>query len=63
MGKWLIGGLISTLLLTGCSYQGYTRYPCQEYENWQKPECNPPQCEALGQCTKDLLPDVETNNG
>lgn len=47
--------------LTGCGYQGWTRYPCQEYENWTKVECNPPQCEAIGQCTKDLLPNVETD--
>ncbi len=49
--------------LSGCGYQGYTRYPCQEFVNWEKAECNPPQCEALGQCTKDLLPDVENQNG
>ena len=63
MRKGLIGGILLTLLLSGCGYQGWVRYPCQEYENWQKPECNPPQCEAIGQCTKDLLPEVETNNG
>jgi hypothetical protein len=63
MRKCLIGGILLTLLLSGCGYQGWVRYPCQEYENWQKPECNPPQCEAIGQCTKDLLPEVETNNG
>jgi predicted small lipoprotein YifL len=44
-------------LLTGCGYQGWMRYPCQEFENWEKPECNPPQCLAVGQCTKDLLPE------
>ena len=62
MRKCLIGGILLKLLLSGCGYQGWVRYPCQEYENWQKPECNPPQCEAIGQCTKDLLPEVETNN-
>jgi len=51
------------LSLTGCGYQGYTRYPCQEFVNWEKAECNPPQCEAMGQCTKDLLPNLETQNG
>jgi len=50
-------------LLTSCGYQGWMRYPCQEFENWEKPECNPPQCLAVGQCTKDLIPDsVEDNN-
>lgn len=44
--------------LSACGYQGYTRYPCQEYKNWEKPECNPPECEAISQCTKDLLPEV-----
>lgn len=55
--------LLIAFSLTACSYQGYTRYPCQEFENWAKAECNPPQCEAIGQCTKDLLPNVETQNG
>ena len=41
---------------TRISYDGTVRYPCQEFENWEKPECNPPQCEATGTCTKDLLP-------
>ena len=51
-------------LLTSCGYQGWMRYPCQEFENWEKPECNPPQCLAVGQCTKDLIPDsVEVSNG
>lgn len=43
-------------VLTGCGYDGSVRYPCQEFENWEKPECVPPQCEATGVCTKDLLP-------
>jgi hypothetical protein len=47
----------SLVLLTGCGYQGWMRYPCQEFENWEKPECNPPECIAYGQCTKDLLPE------
>ena len=54
----------SLSLLTSCGYQGWMRYPCQEFENWEKPECNPPQCLAVGQCTKDLIPDsVEVSNG
>jgi hypothetical protein len=29
--------------LSACGqYDGWVRYPCQEFENWQKPECNPP---------------------
>ena len=51
------------MFLSGCGYQGWVRYPCQEYKNWETPECKPPRCEALGQCTKDLLPEVETQNG
>ena len=47
----------SLALLTSCGYQGWMRYPCQEFENWEKPECNPPECIAYGQCTKDLLPE------
>jgi len=47
----------SLSLLTSCGYQGWMRYPCQEFKNWENPECNPPQCLAVGQCTKDLIPE------
>jgi hypothetical protein len=55
--------IISLSLLSGCGqYQGWVRYPCQEFENWEKPECNPPQCVATGTCTKDIFP-KGTDNG
>jgi hypothetical protein len=53
----LVSGLL--LGLSGCGqYQGWTRYDCQLFENWEKPECNPPECKAQGVCTEDLLGDV-----
>jgi hypothetical protein len=55
--------VICCLTLTSCGYQGWVRYPCQEYKNWENAQCKPPQCEALGQCSKDLLPEVEILNG
>jgi hypothetical protein len=55
--KALIGAILGSLLLSGCGYQGWVRYECQEYENWSKPDCYPPRCEPLGICTKDLLPE------
>ena len=59
----LIGLVLISSTLSGCGYQGWMRYPCQEFENWTKAECNPPQCLAVGQCTKDLIPDsIEENN-
>ena len=47
--------LISILALASCGYDGYYRYPCQDPENWGKPECEPPLCEVDGNCTKTLL--------
>lgn len=49
--------LFMTLLigLTGCSYQGSFRYPCQDSANWDNAECNPPVCEPLGTCSRDLV--------
>jgi uncharacterized membrane protein YebE (DUF533 family) len=47
-----------SLALSSCGYQGYTRYPCQEFENWEKDECQRPQCEAQGICTEDILGDI-----
>jgi hypothetical protein len=51
----LVGAVALSLLLSGCGYQGWVRYECQEYENWSKAECQPPACEVVGTCTKDLL--------
>ena len=52
----LVGAVALLLLLSGCSYQGWVRYECQEYENWDEDRCKPPACEVVGTCTKDLLP-------
>ena len=54
------------LSLTGCGYQGFYRYPCQDPANWEKAECNPPICEATGTCTKDIIgknPVIEDKTG
>lgn len=48
--------LFLSAFMSGCGFDGNVRYPCQEFENWKNPECNPPQCEATGVCTKDLFP-------
>jgi len=53
----LIGAILGSLLLSGCGYQGWVRYECQEYENWNKAECQPPRCDITGTCSKDLLPE------
>jgi hypothetical protein len=49
--------LILSLSLAGCGYQGWVRYPCQEHENWEKPECQKPQCKVTGTCTEDVIGD------
>jgi predicted small lipoprotein YifL len=49
--------VILSLSLAGCGYQGWVRYPCQLYENWEKPECMKPQCKVTGTCTEDLIDD------
>jgi hypothetical protein len=48
--------LIISLFIIGKFYDGSVRYPCQEQENWQNPECIPPVCYVEGSCTKDLFP-------
>lgn len=47
--------VISILILAGCGYDGGYRYPCQDPENWDATECNPPVCKVDGACTEDLL--------
>lgn len=43
------------LLLSACGYDGGYRYSCQDPENWEAPECNPPICKVDGNCTETLL--------
>lgn len=47
--------LAALLLLSGCGYDGHYRYECQDPSNWDSKECNPPDCEADGACSKDLI--------
>jgi hypothetical protein len=52
----LILGL--SLNLGGC--QSRYRYPCQDPENWGKPECHNDACKADGSCTDQTLGPVLT---
>jgi hypothetical protein len=36
------------------------RYECQDPANWEQPICQPPLCEAIAACTKDLINNGET---
>ena len=47
--------LVSLLALASCGYDGKSRYPCQDPENWESPECQPPVCKVDGACTETLL--------
>ncbi len=51
--------IIFLALLAGCS-DSY-RYKCQDPNNWQKQECNPPACKANETCTKYLI-EVQNEN-
>jgi hypothetical protein len=50
-----------TLTLTGCSFDGSFRYPCQDPANWEKAECKPPICTVNGACPVDLVGDAATD--
>ena len=54
MRNKLILGLVPLLLLTGCSYDGSYRYPCQDPANWELAECKPPLCTVNKTCPADL---------
>lgn len=51
--------LTTALLLAGC--EDRFRYPCQDPQNWQKPECNPPICTATGTCPNDVVPPAKVS--
>lgn len=40
---------------SSCGYQGSYRYECQDPENWEAEECNPPMCQIENVCWKDLV--------
>lgn len=47
--------VILMLVTAGCGYQGNYRYECQDPENWEDPECNPPICLVDNMCTEIIL--------
>jgi hypothetical protein len=51
----LLLATLSVFALSACGYQGSYRYSCQDPENWEKEECNPPMCTVNGDCWKDLV--------
>ena len=53
--KKLIVFTFAALAISACGYDGSYRYPCQDPENWENEECNPPICKVDGACTEDLL--------
>ena len=56
-----IAYLLTAVSLTGCTYQGWVRYPCQEVKNWETEQCQHPTCDVYGTCPEDLLPEVFEN--
>jgi hypothetical protein len=53
--KALLLATLGVVALSACGYQGSYRYECQDPENWENPECNPPMCNVNGDCWKDLV--------
>lgn len=51
---FLVLGVIG---FSSCGYDGWVRYSCQEAGNWEKPECQKPQCVVTGTCSEYLLPE------
>lgn len=56
MKKFSVILIVFSILFTGCSDIGFTRYECQVYDNWDEAKCNPPVCYQNFVCTKDLFP-------
>ena len=46
---------LSIFILAGCGYDGGYRYECQDPQNWESEQCNPPLCLVDGNCTEALL--------
>lgn len=44
---------LALFVLAGC--EDRYRYPCQNPDNYAKPECLPPACVADGSCTEYVV--------
>jgi hypothetical protein len=53
--KKILVAAVAILVFSGCGYEGHYRYECQDPENWENEECNPPVCLVDGMCTETLL--------
>ena len=56
MNKVKIFTLAILALLAGC--QDYYRYPCQNPDNFHKPDCQKPKCQFTQQCPEYLVAPV-----
>jgi hypothetical protein len=45
--------VLTTVMLAGCGQQ--FRYPCQNPENWNNPECQRPLCEVNRDCPDHIF--------
>jgi hypothetical protein len=53
--------IAAMFLVLVASCEDRYRYECQNPVNHLKPDCNPPNCEADGTCTKYLLKETDEN--
>lgn len=52
---YILLGILALGLILYLSGDGFYRYPCQDPENWGKPECLPPLCKANMTCTDQVV--------
>jgi hypothetical protein len=52
-----IVALVLSFMTSACGYDGGYRYACQDPNNWDTAECQPPLCEADGTCPEYLVPE------
>ena len=50
---YILFAFLISFVAIGCS-DAY-RYPCHNPDNWNKPECNKPDCLASGDCTEMIM--------
>jgi hypothetical protein len=53
MTKYLVVAVFLVVALTGC--EQYFRYPCQNPDNWEKPQCQKPLCEVNRDCPEHIF--------
>jgi hypothetical protein len=56
--------MVSLLFISACGQKEHPyRYPCQNTDNWDKPQCQKPKCEVHRECPEHIFKNFDEMKG